>query len=116
MTTITAPKISKRLPSFVEEKDMATLFDHVEFSDDWKGRTERLVLLLFYNTGMRLSELIGLKESQVDGSQSQVKVLGKGNKERIIPISKELILDLQAIHLGKANAYDGVLTYFHGKR
>lgn len=95
MTTVTAPRVSKRLPVFVEQKDMQTLFDHVEFSDDWKGRTERLVLQLFYNTGMRLSELINLKESQLDPSHSQVKVLGKGNKERIIPISKELVKELQ---------------------
>jgi integrase/recombinase XerC len=94
MTTITAPKIGKRLPVFVEQEDMATLFSHVEFSDDWKGRTERLVLLLLYSTGMRLSELINLKESQLDPSHSQVKVLGKGNKERIIPISKELVQEL----------------------
>jgi integrase/recombinase XerC len=95
MTTITAPKIGKRLPVFVEQDDMATLFSHVEFSDDWKGKTERLVLLLFYSTGMRLSELINLKESQLDPSHTQVKVLGKGNKERIIPISKELVQALQ---------------------
>ena len=95
MATITAPKISKRLPVFVEQKDMSTLFEYVEFTDDWKGRTERLVLLLFYSTGMRLSELINLKESQLDPSHSQVKVLGKGNKERIIPISADLVKALQ---------------------
>ena len=95
MATITAPKIGKRLPVFVEQKDISTLFDHVEFTDDWKGRTERLVLLLFYNTGMRLSELINLKESQLDPAHSQVKVLGKGNKERIIPISGDLVKTLQ---------------------
>ncbi len=94
MTTVTAPKISKRLPVFVAEKDMSTLFDHVEFKEGWKGRTERLVLLLFYATGMRVSELVNLKASQVDTSLSQVKVLGKGNKERIIPVSKELMTDL----------------------
>jgi integrase/recombinase XerC len=112
MTTITSPRIAKRLPAFVEQADMATLFDHVVFSDDWKGRTERLVLKLFYSTGMRLSELIGLKESQVDGSQSQVKVLGKGNKERILPVSKELILDLQAYMSEKPMRIDGVLNVF----
>lgn len=91
MTTVTAPRVNKRLPVFVEQKDMVTLFAHVTFSDDWKGRTERLVLQLFYHTGMRLSELINLKESQLDASQSQVKVLGKGNKERILPVSAELM-------------------------
>lgn len=95
MTTIVSPKLNKRLPAFVEEKDMKTLFDYVAFSDDWKGRTEKLVLQLFYSTGMRLSELIGLKESQVDGSLKQVKVLGKGNKERIIPVSAELMQSIK---------------------
>ncbi len=96
MTTIVSPKLNKRLPAFVEEKDMKTLFDYVEFSADWRGRTEKLVLQLFYSTGMRLSELLGLKESQVDDSLKQVKVLGKGNKERIIPVSAELVQLLRA--------------------
>lgn len=112
MTTVVAPKISKRLPVFVEQKDMATLFEYVQFSDDWKGRTERLVLLLFYNTGMRLSELINLKESQLDMANSQVKVLGKGNKERIIPVSKELSEDLQKYISEKPMRKDGVLAVF----
>ncbi len=95
MGTIIAPKISKRLPQFVEQIDMDHLFQHMPFSDDWKGRTERLVILLFYSTGMRLSELIQLKESQLDAVHLQVKVLGKGNKERIIPINKDLVDQLQ---------------------
>ena len=112
MTTVVAPKISKRLPVFVEQKDMATLFEYVQFSDDWKGRTERLVLLLFYNTGMRLSELINLKESQLDIANSQVKVLGKGNKERIIPVSKELSKDLQKYISEKPMRKEDVLAVF----
>ena len=95
MSVIISPKISKRLPSFVEEKDIDTLFEHVTFTDDWKGRTERLVLQLFYSTGMRLSELINLKETQIDPSYQQIKVLGKGNKERILPVEKGLMDDLQ---------------------
>ncbi len=95
MGTIIAPKVSKRLPMFVEQIDMDNLFKHQQFSDDWQGKTERLVILLLYSTGMRLSELIQLKESQLDAAYNQVKVLGKGNKERIIPISKELIVQLQ---------------------
>ena len=85
MAVIISPKISKRLPSFVEEKDIDTLFEHVTFTDDWKGRTERLVLQLFYSTGMRLSELINLKETQIDPSYQQ----------RIRPVEKELMDDLQ---------------------
>ena len=90
MSIINAPKISKRLPVYVEEKDIKTLFEYVEFPDNWKGHTEKLVLQLFYDTGMRISELINLKQSQVDVSYNHIKVLGKGNKERIIPVNKEL--------------------------
>jgi integrase/recombinase XerC len=96
MTTISALKISKRLPEFVQENHLDTLFNHVAFTDDWDGKTKCLVLQLFYATGMRLSELIGLKTSFLDASLSQLKVLGKGNKERIIPIAKVLMDELLA--------------------
>jgi integrase/recombinase XerC len=96
MTTIVAPKAGKRLPQFVKESEIETLFNHVEFADNWKAKTSRLILLLFYSTGIRLSELINLKQSQVDNYNRQIKVLGKGNKERVIPVSAEVIKDLQA--------------------
>ena len=67
MATIVSPKVGKRLPSFVSEKDMETMQQHLEFPDTWKGQTEKLLLELFYVTGMRLNELITLKESQLDG-------------------------------------------------
>lgn len=95
MTTIVSPKQGKRLPVFVEEKSMEQLFSPELYEEGWQGRTERLVLMLFYHTGMRLSELVNLKYSQLDGAQSQLKVLGKGNKERIIPVSRELVAELQ---------------------
>lgn len=95
MTTIVSPKISKRLPVFVEEKNIHTLLQHVTFTNNWQGKTQKLVIELFYATGMRLSELINLKETQIDTSYQQIKVLGKGNKERIIPISSQLLHALQ---------------------
>jgi integrase/recombinase XerC len=112
MATVSSPKVSKRLPVFVEENQMETLLTHVEFPDNWKGRTQQLVIRLFYATGMRLSELINLKESQVDPGYSQVKVLGKGNKERIIPVAPELIRDLQAYTAGKPMRLDTVPNVF----
>jgi len=115
MTTVVSPKLSKRLPSFVEEKDMVALLKFGVFDDDWNGRTEKLVLALFYNTGMRLSELINLKESQVDLSYQQVKVVGKGNKERIIPVSKGMMTDLQGYLAEKhKNFGTAVSTFFLG--
>ncbi len=112
MTTVVSPKINKRLPSFVEEKNTNTLFTYVEFGDDWKGKTERLILSLFYNTGMRLSELINLKEKQVDEDYSQLKVLGKGNKERIIPVSKELLKEIKNYMAQKPVKLKGVAEVF----
>ncbi len=95
MGTIISPKTGKRLPQFVEKADINTLFSHVEFPDDWEGRTHRLLLQLLYNTGIRQAELVSLKENQVDGYKNSIKVLGKGNKERIIPISAELLGSLK---------------------
>lgn len=96
MVNVHAPKIPRRLPNYVEEKDMQTLFDHVHFDPGWKGRTERLAVKLFYRTGMRLSELINMKETQVDFSNRTLKILGKGNKERVIPVGEDLLQDLQS--------------------
>lgn len=90
MVKVVAPKAEKRLPNFVADKDIKTLFEHVEFPNTWKGATERLLLLVFYQTGMRLSEALGLKETSINFSNHTIKVLGKGNKERIIPMHKEL--------------------------
>ena len=95
MATIISPKVGKRLPQFVEKKDIDTLFDHVEFPGNWTGRTERLLLQILYNTGIRKAELIGLKENQVDVHNSAIKVLGKGSKERVIPVSNQLMQELK---------------------
>lgn len=90
MLKVVAPKSGKRLPVFVEEKNMEALFTPEMFSEDFEGKRDALIIELFYNTGIRLSELINLKESNVDLAQRQLKVLGKRNKERIIPISPSL--------------------------
>ena len=94
METVISPKITKRLPAFVAEQDMEQLLSHLAFAEGWKGYTEKMVIQLFYATGMRLSELIQCKENQLDLSKSVIKVLGKGNKERILPISKILAQEL----------------------
>lgn len=95
MTAIISPKVSKRLPQFVDKKDVHTLFTHVEFPATWAGMTDRLIIQLLYNTGIRQAELIGLKEIDISKGNSNIKVLGKGNKERIIPISAQLMDALQ---------------------
>lgn len=94
MAAVTAPRSSARLPVFVEEKHLDGLFRHADFSDGWNGRTARLALQMLYQLGLRVSELTGCRESQVDIGQRQIRVLGKGNKERIVPISAELATEL----------------------
>lgn len=95
MSSVTAPKVSKRLPQYVEQQDMGNLMNKVEFPDTWKGHTDKLLLSVFYNTGMRLSELVNLKENQVNAAGNTLKILGKGNKERLVPVGGELIAALQ---------------------
>lgn len=112
MATIVSLKVSKRLPSFIEEKEIDTLFHHVEFPDTWEGKTNRLLMQIFYQTGMRLSELINLKESQIDKSNSNIKVLGKGNKERIIPVNNELLSDVFNYITEKKNKVENVDTLY----
>jgi integrase/recombinase XerC len=91
MANVIAPRISRRLPVFVNEDDTRKLIETLSQStEDWKTLNAKMLVILFYATGMRLSELTGLKEKQLDHSRSQIKVLGKGNKERIIPLNKEV--------------------------
>ncbi|HEX3767014.1 MAG TPA: tyrosine-type recombinase/integrase, partial [Puia sp.] len=94
MTGIISPKSGKRLPVYVEEKDMRLLTEQIDFPDTWQGRTERLLIRMFYNTGVRLSELVSLKNSQVDFPGATIRVVGKGNKERIIPVSSSLLEEI----------------------
>jgi integrase/recombinase XerC len=101
MWSVITPKVNKRLPEFVKESDITNMFEHQEFPENWKGKTDRLLLMLFYQTGMRLSELINLKENQVDGSKKSLKILGKGNKERVVPVSEEVILLLKDYRAAK---------------
>ena len=92
MGNIISPKISKRLPVFIKEKDLVDLTNALNTNtEDWDGLNTKMLITIFYSTGMRLSELINLKERQVDFSRKQFKILGKGNKERIIPAGVDLL-------------------------
>jgi integrase/recombinase XerC len=101
MTSVSSLKISQRLPSFIAQKDINTLFKYVDFPETWEGKTNYLLLMIFYQTGIRLSELIFLKETQVDKSNSSIKVLGKGNKERVIPVNNGLLKEIDNYVSGK---------------
>ncbi len=92
-SNITTPKVEKRLPNFIKEKEMQQLFNGDLFPKDFKGLRDRLMLAILYQTGIRLSELIELKWSDV--SKQEFKVTGKRNKQRIVPLSRgvqELII------------------------
>jgi integrase/recombinase XerC len=91
LATVISPKVSKRLPAFVPEKELLELLESMKYSDDWKGYNARLIITLFYSTGIRLSELIGLRTASIDRGGKTIKVLGKGNKERILPLSPQVI-------------------------
>jgi len=96
MFNITAPKISKRLPVFIKEKDVEELIKSLTtYAEDWDSLNTKMLITVFYSTGMRLSELINMKERQVDFSRKQLKILGKGNKERIIPAGPDLLNTLR---------------------
>ena len=110
MTNIISLKVNKRLPSFIEEKDMETLFKHVEFPDTWEGRTDLLAIKILYQCGLRRSELMGLKESQLDPGNNNLKVLGKGNKERIIPINAELQGEIKEYIKAKQEVF-GIMSH-----
>lgn len=89
-------KVPKRLPAFLNEGETGTLMEGERWEEGWKGETRQLILEILYNCGLRVSELVGLKEKHVDPGMRQLKVLGKGNKERIIPVKPELAEMLKA--------------------
>ena len=95
MTKVVGPKKKKPLPSFVREKDMDRLLDDLTFGEGYEGCRDRMILEMFYATGMRLSELIGLDDVDVDFSAKLIKVTGKRNKQRLIPFANELEHDLR---------------------
>ncbi len=91
VSTVHSLKVSRKLPSYIEEKEADNLFEKVDFPLSWEGHLDYLILEILYQTGVRLSELIFLKENNVDPVSGTLKVEGKGNKERIIPVSNRLL-------------------------
>ena len=90
---INTPKVPKNLPVIVEDVKLTQMLDDNEvFSHDFKGRRDKLVIEMLFGTGMRLSELLGVKDTDINIYEGTIKVLGKRNKERIIPINQELKL------------------------
>ena len=87
-------KYEKKVMVPFSKEEMGSLLDDIDYGDDFEGIRDKLIINILYNTGIRLSELIGIQMPKMDLSNKQMKVLGKRNKERIIPISDKLINDI----------------------
>lgn len=118
MLKILAPKTSKRLPVFVEKDKMDILLDNVSFDEGFEGQRNKLIIEVFYSTGMRLSELINLKITDVDLYNNQLKVIGKRNKERLIPFGGELKKQMEEYIQSEKPAAEGgyLFTVKNGKK
>ena len=101
-TKIIAPKTKKRLISFLSKSSVEFLLDEYKFEDNYSGVRDKAILEVLYATGLRRAELINLKEAHIDFSNSNLKVFGKGKKERLVPISINLISILKR-YIAKRN-------------
>jgi integrase/recombinase XerC len=95
MLKVVAPRASKQLPVFLTHDNLDTLFTTVEFAPDFEGCRDKMILTLFYVTGIRRAELVQLKISDLDLDSGTLKVLGKRNKERIVPIGEKVVEELK---------------------
>ena len=93
---VVGPKKKKPLPSFIKEGALDKLLDDTDFGEGFKGCRDHMIIEMFYETGMRLAELIGLDDADVDFQKSLIRVTGKRNKQRFIPFGEELEKSMQA--------------------
>lgn len=107
MQKVLAPKTGKRLPVFVQEPQMATLFSEIPFADNYPGWLDRLVLEILYATGMRRGELVQLKVSDIDLSRMVFRVTGKGGKERPAPFARYLAELLERFLAKRTETFPG---------
>ncbi len=117
---INVPKFTSSLPPYINNEDINTLFEKIDFSNDFKGVRDKLILEMLYSTGIRLAELISIKHSDIDLVYKTIKVTGKGNKQRIIPLIPSLVktlndyLDIKS-KLFPLNNADNMLVTDKGK-
>ena len=114
MQKIISPKTSKKLPVFVEEIKMDELLNEIDFGEGFLAQRDRLILELFYFTGIRLSELINLRNKDIDFSNSTILVLGKRNKERLIPLISDIVSKIK--ELSTSNKSPFLFTTQEGKQ
>lgn len=104
---VNAPKKSKPLPYFVREADMDCLLDDLEFPDSFAGRRDKTIISMLYSTGMRAAEILGLDLADVDLRNAMVSVVGKRNKQRLIPLHPELLRELEDYMLAREAVLEG---------
>ena len=107
MIRIVSLKTGKKIPSLISVQEMEFLLDKVIYTDDYPGKRDRGIIEMFYNTGIRLSELIALKVQDIDFSQSQLKVFGKRSKERMIPLLVPHLISLRIYIQCKKELFQG---------
>ena len=95
---VSLPKLEKRVREVVPERNIAALLDSSIFPDSWSGLRDRLMMTLLYETGIRQDELIKLRHADVQVSRRTIKVSGKGGRERLIPVSEDLLDMARAVH------------------
>lgn len=121
MQTVKGPKKKKPLPSFLREDEINRLLDDTDFGEGFQGERDKLIVQMFYETGMRRAELVGLNEADVDFYRDQIKVTGKRNKQRLIPFGEELKIALKAYMAQKAKEVpqtedDALFVQANGRR
>lgn len=110
---ILALKQKTKLPEFVEQEHMDQLLDQYDFGEDFSGIRNRVLIEILYTTGIRREELIGMRDHDVDIDGKTVKVLGKRNKERMIPFTKEMKANLEKYLKCRNETFPGLVdSYF----
>ena len=92
---ISGPKLAKRLPKVVKAQDLRSGLSDSNFDASFEAQRDRLLFSLLYQSGLRRSELISLKDADINHARGEIKILGKGNKQRIIPISSQLLCQIR---------------------
>lgn len=117
---IEAPRKARPLPQFLKEEEMDRLLDQSEWGPDYESLVTRTIIMTFYETGMRLSELVGLNDENIDMNNRQLKVTGKGSKQRVIPFGDELARNLRLYQRERDKDFERKTNAFfvsrHGER
>ena len=113
---VTSLKTDQRIPTFIKEKDINFLFKNIDVKEDCTGQRDLLILELLYGTGIRISELINIKISDVNFAKKEIKVIGKRNKERIIPLHNNAIYQTKKyLQLAEKEGYENQYLLFTKK-